>query len=135
MKKERGFTLIELLAVIVLLAIISAFLFSIIISGINNFDRTSTKQRLQQEGNYITEVIRKEYLKSKTTNDIELVVDILNKELLMDGNVISTGFTYEVNNTSDNPVKIARTGHFHLLLNITDEGHSYEIDTTLSKLE
>lgn len=138
MKNERGITLIEILAVILLISTISIFLFSVLTSGVTNVKRTSTKQKLQQEGHYITEVIRNEYLKSGTSN-INLVIDNNNK-LLMNGNKISSGYTYELKNpnngySAENKISISKTDNFHLLLSINEEDHFYEIDTTLTKLK
>ena len=130
MKNERGITLIEILAVILLISIISIFLFSVLTSGVTNVKRTSTKQKLQQEGHYITEVIRNEYLQSGTTS-IDLDVDNTNKQLLMNENVISTGFTYELIEPNE---RFEESGPLHLLLNLTEKGNSYQIDTTFTKL-
>lgn len=132
MKNQRGVSLIETLAVIIILSIVSIFLFSTLTSGFKNFDRTSIKQKLQQEGNYITEVVRNEYLKSGTTS-IELKVDSTGKELSMNGSVISSGFTYLLNQAPANTFE--GNGPLHLALKISEKGQSYEINTTLTKLE
>lgn len=131
MKNERGLTLVELLAVIILISIISIFLFSLLTSGIKNVKRTSTEQKLQQEAHYITEVIRNEYLQLGTTS-IDLDVDNMNKQLLMNENVISTGFIYELIEPSE---IFEGNGPFHLLLNITKDGNSHPIDITFTKLK
>lgn len=138
MKNERGITLIEILAVILLISTVSLFLFSVLTSGVTNVKRTSTKQTLQQEGHYITEVIRNEYLESGD-NSIELVVDNVNRKLYMDGNEISSGFTYELNDADNDSspvttVTFSNTDHFHLLLKIKEKDHCYEVNTTLTKL-
>lgn len=131
MKNERGITLVELLAVILLISIISIFLFSVLTSGVTNVKRTSTKQKLQQEGHYITEVIRNEYLDSGIAS-INLVVDNTKKQLRMNGNIISTDYTYEL---IDPSVKFEGNGPFHLLLILKENGLSYEINTTFTKLK
>ena len=132
MKNQRGVSIIETLAVIILLSIISIFLFSTLTSGFKNFDRTSIKQKLQQEGNYITEVVRNEYLKSGTTS-IELKVDSTKKELSMNGSTISSGYTYTLNPAPANT--FSGKGPLHLAIIISEKGQDHEINTTLPKLE
>lgn len=132
MKNQRGVSLIETLAVIILLSIVSIFLFSTLTSSFKNFERTSTKQKLQQEGNYITEVVRNEYLKSGTTS-IELKVDNTKKELSMNGSVISSGYTYIVSPAPANT--FGGNGPLKLAITISEKGQDYEINTTLTKLE
>lgn len=134
MKNQRGASLIETLAVVILLSIVSIFLFSTLTSGFKNFDRTSTKQKLQQEGNYITEVVRNEYLKSDTTS-IELKVDNTEKELYMNGSVISSGYFYTLGSSPANT--FSENGPLHLVITISqkENGPNHEINTTLTKLE
>lgn len=131
MKNERGITLVELLAVIILISIISIFLFSVLNSGVTNVVRTSTNQKLQQEGHYITKVIRNEYLESGIAS-IDLVVDNTKKQLIMNGNIISTDYTYELKDPNG---KFEGNEPFRLFLIIEENGYYYEINTTFTKLK
>ncbi len=136
MKDENGLTLIELLAVISIIAIISVFLFSILLNGFTVTERTTIKQKVQQEGNYITETIRKEYLTSSNSNII-LKVEGNNKSLLLNDNVISSGYDINIydnlgNKTNEYTIKRNESNYLHI--EITKDSFSYEVKTVLSKL-
>lgn len=124
MKSERGLTLVELLVVLALIGVISALIFGVLMNGIKASERSTTKQRLQQEANYITEVVRNEYLQSynEYLNDIEF--KIVGDSLLMNDVKISEGFSYE-NLATDDDV---------LSLKLTKDNFSYNINTKFSKL-
>lgn len=130
MKNQRGFTLVELLATITILALIITLLSSILIDGKKAYNRNTTNQLLQQEANYITEIVRREYLRKydegKMSNPIKLSVQ--DNILKMDGKVISEGFNYIVLNVSrkSNPV--------HFYLELEKDGLTYTVETTFSKL-
>lgn len=135
MKNEKGFTLIELLASLLIVSVIIILLISILLNGINATDRNTTNQRLQQEANYIEQVIRKEYLVSKFAkqNPIELKVD--GNRLLMDNQEISSGYTYNLIETSNQKLSIPRVGVSSLKLKISRNNQSYTLETKLSKIE
>ncbi|WP_066292818.1 PilW family protein [Bacillus sp. FJAT-29937] len=130
MNNQRGFTLVELLATITILALIITLLSSILIDGKKAYNRNTTNQLLQQEANYITEIVRREYLRKydegKMSNPIKLSVQ--DNILKMDGKVISEGFNYIVLNVSrkSNPV--------HFYLELEKDGLTYTVETTFSKL-
>ncbi len=92
-------------------------------------NRNATNQMLQQEANYITEVIRKEYLKS-IENDIVINIDENKKVLKVDGKIISEGYNYNLATLNE----ISRKNQSPFKLTINKNGHSYTIDMTFSKL-
>ncbi|KXH87302.1 type II secretion system protein [Sporosarcina sp. HYO08] len=136
MKNERGLTLIELLAVLAVVGIMITLLTTVFINGFRASERSATNQKLQQEANYITETVRKEYLKRQGDitdveykNEIKLESDAANKVLKMNGKIISEGYTYSVTPT------IARLGSPTFELTIEKDGKSFSVDTIFSKLQ
>ncbi|MDS9471346.1 type II secretion system protein [Sporosarcina pasteurii] len=135
MKNEKGLTLIELLAVLAIIGLITTLIGSVLINGLKASDRSSTNQRLQQEANYITEMIRNEYLKLED-DSIEFIIDNENQYLKMDGDIISKGFTYCYNNhcSNEHVFMINRNENQQFKLELKIENLSYNIETTFSKL-
>ena len=150
MDNERGITLAELLVVLAIVGIIITLIVSVLINGMNASERNTTKQRLQQEANYIVETIRNHYLINENENLILIVVD---GSLLIDdpkiasdfkGVVISNDYKYEFNCVVDNESKecisseqkitIPRVDEYALNLRISKGDFFYDINTTLSKL-
>jgi len=148
MKNERGITLVELLAVLALVGIIVAIIVSVMINGMNTSKRNTTNQRLQQEANYIVEVIRSEYLKNEEgsiTLDIEgndeyqMLIMNKGKENEMK---ISDGYFYceTIDDVCETVIipEISREENreLHMVLKDKKEEKSllFEINTTLSKL-
>lgn len=97
MRNQKGITLVELLAVLAIAGIITTLIISILASGSNASQRTTSKQQLQQEANYIVEVIRSEYLK-KENPLIELKIEGSgnNQKLKMGSKVISQDYNYKI---------------------------------------
>lgn len=128
MKNERGLTLVELLAVLVVLSVIMMLIGTVLVNGMKASNRTTTNQQLQQEANYIVEVVRKEYLKSGVVVPIKLEVD--KGKFKMDGIIISEGYIYTLESSNS----ISRTGSSNFNLLIEKNGKYYKVDTILSKL-
>ncbi|MFS0575376.1 type II secretion system protein [Sporosarcina sp. 179-K 3D1 HS] len=124
MKNERGLTLVELLATLALIGVISALIIGVLINGMKASERSTTSQRLQQEANYITEVVRNEYLQSyyDYLDEIEFKVD--GDALFMNEIRISEGFSYENLSIVDDTFS----------LTLSERDYSYVIETTFSKL-
>ena len=142
MRNERGLTLVELLAVLVLVGIISALIMGAFFNGIKAADRSTTKQMLQQEANYITEVVRNEYLKSVNKNIIELKIENDNHILKMNSKIISEGYEYFFEEPKDEDEELLTTIFVNpkkqsapFVLTIERNGQSYSFDTVFSKLE
>jgi len=143
MRNERGLTLVELLAVLALVGVISALIMGVFFNGIKAADRSTTKQMLQQEANYITEVVRNEYLKSVDKNIIELKIEDDNHILKMNSKTISEGFEYFFEEPKDQDEEGLLTTIFlnpekELVpfgLTIEKNNQSYLIETIFSKLE
>ncbi|WP_438311213.1 prepilin-type N-terminal cleavage/methylation domain-containing protein [Sporosarcina sp. FA9] len=137
MRNERGLTLVELLAVLALVGIVMTLLISVFINGSKASNRIATNQQLQQEANYITEVVRREYLihpdnvtDVKYKVRIELEIDEINNVLKMNGKMISEGFTYaEVTDT------ILRKDPQPFILKIGKDGNFFLVETKFSKLK
>lgn len=143
MKNEQGITLIELLGVLVIMGILITMTGSILTSSLKTSKRATTDQRLQQEANYITEVIRKEYLKSEKEKaeeteikKIVVKIDNENKQLLLYDDVISEGFTYSFDEARTETMKelIRAKEHQSFKLLLSKDNHTYTVDTTFSKL-
>jgi len=134
MRNERGVTLVELIAVLAIIGIITTLIISVLVNGIKASNRNTTNQLLLQEGNRITEVIRKEYLKP---DDQVIEIRINNSETMeMNGVVISEGYIYAIeNHDSMNTYIIDRGNPADLILTIMRQGQSYTIDTTFSKVD
>ena len=124
MKSERGLTLVELLVVLALIGGLSALIVGTLINGIKVSERSTTKQQLQQEANYITEIVRNEYLQSYNDYLDDIKFEIDGDSLLMNDAKISEGFSYE-NPTTDDDV---------LSLRLIKDDFSYDINTKFSKL-
>ncbi|GEN82324.1 hypothetical protein SLU01_06360 [Sporosarcina luteola] len=131
MKNERGLTLVELLASLAIFGIILALIGSILITGIKTANRNTLNQQMQQEANYITEVVRKEYLRKNDKNimDNTITFNVDNDVLKMNGTIISRDYQYTVSNIvrTDNPTRFSLT--------IEKDGLHYNVNTTFSKLE
>ncbi|WP_415579221.1 type II secretion system protein, partial [Filibacter tadaridae] len=95
MKNERGLTLVELLAVLAIVGVIMALLGSVLINGIKASNRTTTRQQLQQEANYITEVVRNEYL-GQGSGSFTIYSDDVNQTLKIESKIISEGYIYKL---------------------------------------
>jgi len=135
MRNERGLTLVELLAVLALVGIIMTLLISIFINGSKASNRIAINQQLQQEANYITEVIQAEYLKrpeeipdDEYKSEIKLTVE--NEALIMNGKIISEGYIYR--NMTET---ITRTGSQPFTITIVKDDLEFPVDTRFSKLE
>src|SRR5690606_26379152 len=113
MKNERGLTLVELLASLAIIGIILALVGSVLITGLKSANRNTINQQMQQEANYITEIVRKEYLRKYDKNIMEKTIKFNVEEdvLKMNGTIISRGYQYTVSNIvrTDNPTRFALT--------------------------
>jgi type II secretory pathway pseudopilin PulG len=97
MKNEKGITLVELLAVLAIAGIIITLIISVLGSGSSASQRTTSKQQLQQEANYIVEVIRSDYLKiDNSVIELKIEGSGNNQKLRMGTKVISQGFNYKL---------------------------------------
>lgn len=87
MKKNNGYTLIEMMVVVGVLAVIMVVVTSTLLSAFKAKSRTDTVQKLQQNGNYVLEEIRNNFLKSdgKNVNCAANSVSFINR---MDGQQI-----------------------------------------------
>lgn len=130
MNSQRGVTLVELLAVIAILSMLLVLIGSVMINGMETSNRNVTEQQLQQEANYITEVVRNEYLK-KNISDADKTIRFEESDgsLKMNGQVISTGYEYSINNI----LKDRNPANFYLM--IEKNGLSYFVETKFSKLK
>ncbi|WP_422122999.1 type II secretion system protein [Planococcus sp. X10-3] len=132
MKNEKGITLVELIAALGIVGIITVVIASVLMTGTSSADRTTSKQQLQQEANYIVEAIRAKYLEENmdmliitaTDNSISIKRDDGVEE------IISDRYGYEIN--SSNEIDPTENEKFHLI--IKDDGGTFEIETTFSKL-
>ncbi|WP_052131634.1 type II secretion system protein [Planococcus sp. CAU13] len=146
MRNENGITLVEILAALAIVGIITAVIASVLITGTSSADRTSSKQQLQQEANYIVEVIRAEYLKNGTL-EIDIKADSPNKKLLMDENVVSEGYSYLIHDLDNldydpvnniifsNELNFFTDDNIRVKIDIKDgKNQIFTIDTTFSKV-
>lgn len=136
MSNEKGITLVELLAALAIVGIITAVIASVLSTGTSSADRTTSKQRLQQEANYIVEAIRAEYLE-EDEEDIKIITTVSSIAIKREGEVevevekiISEGYKYELK--SKVVIEPSKNEKFHLI--IKDGKELYEIQTTFSKL-
>lgn len=134
MKKQSGITLVELLAGMAITGIIIILIVSVLSTGSNASQRTATKQQLQQEGNYIVEVIRNEYLKLNGPI-IELKIEGTGNQqkLIMGNQVISQGYSYKIINPVLGKIDPAKISSFQLELSAPGS-KPFVINTTFSKL-
>ena len=138
MRNERGITLIELLAVLALIGIIITLIVSVLINGMNASKRNTTNQRLQQDANYIVEMIRNNYLKNESDINeevpISLKIENSGKKLLMDNKVLSEGYIFQLNDGTGNELFIDRDLNVPLKLTLSKDKLSFTVNTTLSKI-
>lgn len=134
MKSEKGITLVELLAVLAIVGIITVIIASVLSTGTSSADRTSSKQQLQQEANYIVEAIRAEYL-AENESDIIIITTENSLSIKKDEEeevekIISESYKYELK--SKPLIETSKNEKFHLI--IENKNERYEIKTTFSKL-
>ena len=134
MRNEKGITLVELLAALAIVGIITAVIASVLSTGTSSADRTTSKQRLQQEANYIVEAIRAEYLE-EDEEDIKIITTVSSIAIKREDEgevekIISEGYKYELK--SKVVIEPSKDEKFHLI--IKDGKELYEIQTTFSKL-
>lgn len=136
MKNERGLTLVELLAVLAILSVIMTLLGTVLVNGMKASNRTATNQQLQQEANYIMEVVRGKYLEFDNSKEIELKIDNDKKVLKIDEVIISEGYNYCYNGDCDvKEIYIDRAIDFEFVMKLKKgDKLSYSINTTFSKL-
>lgn len=130
MKNQRGLTLVELLAVLALTGILVVLLGGVLLNGMKASTRNTVNQQLQQETNYLTEVVKNEYMKKYKAGMNEMIkFEISEGRLTMDGKIISEGYNYNVADISrkQNPV--------FFYLTVKKDGLSYRVETSFSKLE
>lgn len=139
---EHGITLIELLAVLAITGIIVVGIMSVLSTGTNSADRTSTRQELQQEGNLIVERIRAHYLENPIVLSSEIVSGCNKNQLIkisvgpngsqlkMDGALISEGHTYVL---SEGAI-LCREKRSPFKLTLKKDGQEFVIQTAFSKL-
>jgi len=130
MKNEKGLTLIEVLCAIAILGIIYALVSNVLINGMNSSTALVTKQQLQQEANIITETVRTAYLKNDSSMNNSIKLDNSGGSLSMNGQVISTGYEYQITKESIDTTE----GFVKFQLTLSVGIHSYEIKTSFSKL-
>lgn len=131
MRNERGITLVELLATLVLVGIITALAISVLVNGSNASKRTAANQKIQQEANYIVEVIRNKYLEnSDGIIKLEIKSGGNPEVLLMNGMKISEGYKY-----SSSTLSIDRRQNVKFIMILENEQkNTHKIETTFSKL-
>lgn len=130
MKNERGLTLVELLAALAIVGIIVAVIISVLSTGASSAERTSSKQKLQQEANYILEAVRKEYLEN--SDELIILKDGSTFSMIRgtEARILSEGYKYELE--FDGIIDPAIDEEFHLT--VKDGDFEFSIKTTLSKL-
>ncbi len=134
MRNQQGVTLVELLGVLAIIGIIMAMIMTTMTNGSNASQRTKSKQQLQQEANYIVEVIRSEYLK-KENNLIELKIEGTgyDQQLKMGTKIISSGYKYKL--TEPNNGKIDPAVNQKFKVELSSNGiQKFNINTTFSKI-
>ncbi|WKA52392.1 type II secretion system protein [Planococcus liqunii] len=134
MKNQKGITLVELLAVLAITGIIIVLIFSVLLTGSNASHRTAAKQQMQQEANYIVEVVRNEYLKlhgPKINLKIEGVGE--QQKLKMGSQVISRGYNYKIIEPASGTIDPTINSNLQLELSAPNS-KPFIIKTTLSKL-
>lgn len=142
MNDERGMTLVELLAVLAIMGIIVVGIMSVLTTGTNSADRTSTRQEIQQEGNLIVERVRAHYLENPDTvtsevfngcNKNQLInisVASNDSQLKMDDILISEGYTYVLSEGAT----LCREKRSPFKLTLKKDGQKFIIQTAFSKL-
>lgn len=136
MKNERGLTLVELLAGLVILSVIMTILGAVLINGMKASNRIITNQQLQQEANYIVEMVRNKYLELDNSKKIEFEIDNDKKILKIDERILSEGYSYCFKgDCNGKKIYIDRTIDFKFELELKKGNtQSYIINTTFSKL-
>lgn len=134
MKNEKGITLVELLAVLAIAGIVTTLIISVLANGSSASQRTTSKQQLQQEANYIVEVIRSDYLKiDNPIIELKIEGNGNNQKLKMGTKVISQGFNYKLVEPALGKIDPKIDQKF--VLEITAQGvQPYVIKTKFSKL-
>lgn len=134
MRNQKGITLVELLAVLAISGIITVLIASVLSTGSNASKRTATKQQLQQEANYVVEVIRNEYLKLDGPK-IEIKIEGAGnlQKIKMGSRVISQGYTYKIISPASGVIDPSINSKFQLELSAPGS-KPFVIDTTFSKL-
>ncbi len=134
MRNQKGVTLLELLGVLAITGIIIAMIMTTMANGSNASQRTKSKQQMQQEANYIVEVIRSEYLK-KENNVIELKVEGTgyDQKLKMNLKVISQGYNYKLIQPNNGLIDPNQNQKFKLELSSSGV-QKFKINTSFSKL-
>lgn len=138
MKNEKGITLVELIAALAIVGIITVVIASVLMTGTSSADRTTSKQELQQEANYIVEVIRAEYLK-KENHEIKIKVNNTEEKLIINNKVISQGYNYTIEEPQESEeentflIDPNENVKFEMVLK-KGENKPFPINTTFSKL-
>lgn len=127
MFNEKGMTLTEVLAALLILGIAAVLASMVIMNGTRSSSAISSDQRLQQEANLITEIVRQAYLEEKGSQP-GLILETEGEQLLLNGKVISEGFVYEAEIYSENDHAV------QFNLKIEKGGRTYEMETAFSKL-
>ncbi|UJF28160.1 PilW family protein [Planococcus sp. 107-1] len=131
MRNERGISLVEILAALALVGIIMALAVSVFVNGSKASVRSTANQRIQQEANYIVEVIRSEYLKNTSeTIKLEIKTGGSPEILLMNGKKISEGYDF---NSTTLLIERVKDVKFNLELK-SNQDSQHKIETTFSKL-
>ncbi len=138
MRNERGITLVELVAALAIAGIILILIGSVFMSGLKTSDRSKMNQKLQQEANYITELVRTEFLKrpEKVEHSV-ITLSVSDDRLQMDGTTISEGYTYILEPTEPvSSLEMDRSkSSFRFNIRLERNEQSYEVKTTFSKLK
>lgn len=134
MRNEKGITLVELLAVLAIAGIIMVLISSVLLNGSDASQRTASKQQLQQEANYIVEVIRSEYLKLENQQIEVKIEETNNRQILkMNARIISEGYDYRLITPAAGIINPNINVNFELELSARDV-KPFIIKTKFSKL-
>lgn len=134
MRNQKGVTLVELLAALAIAGLITVLIASVLSTGTNASHRTTTKQHLQQEANYIVEVIRSEYLKVNNPMIQITIEGTGNQQKLKMGTMtISQGYAYQLMSPAAGVIDPKLDTNFQLKLS-SPGVKPYTIKTKFSKL-